>query len=591
MKPTYDKSVSTEKRKQNGIFYSPQNIVKYIVSRVLDNYFNLDFTFEKLQKIKILDPACGDGIFLVESYFYLINVYKNHFSDSKNSEKFIIENNLFGVDIDNFAVKMTKKNLFENSNYFCENIMCGNSLISDKATSENAFVWKEEFKEIIQCGGFDIIVGNPPYVSTKVINEIEKKYFVENYKTAVGQFDLYGLFIEKSIKLLHKNSKFGFITSNTYLSNKDFLELRKYLFENVTINEITNLGETVFTDAKIDVAILLFTNSYTENNKIKITLNSIDFERNKFHLISQNRFNSEKNNYEIKLNSKEDDFELIDKIFENKTELSEILDLPRGIEIGSNSEKISTNYQLDFYKLLVGKDISKYNINFAKRHIKFENNKSVFKDLEIYEQPKILIQRIRNLSLKTRIVATLDEDNYLCTNTLRIGILKNKNFNLKYILAILNSNLINWIFSKYFVNKDIYAYQLDRLPICEISSEKQQVFVDLVTEILTINKELNKNKQKFINRIEANYKIERNTKILNFNELYFSELNEELKKQKVTLSLKQQDELEEYFDENKTKLNTEIENVKKIEQQIDKLIYEIYNLTKEEIEIIENAKK
>ena len=161
--------------------------------------------------------------------------------------------------------------------------------------------------------------------------------------------------------------------------------------------------------------------------------------------------------------------------------------LPRGIEIGSNSDKISKNEKLD--KIIFGKSISKYKISFKENYISYENDKSVFKALEIYKQPKILIQRIRNLTLKQRIIATYDDEGYLCTNTLRIGNLFNDDFDLKYILACLNSTTINFLFLKFFLNKDIYSYQLQLIPIVNVPKERQKLFSDKVDKILTLKQE------------------------------------------------------------------------------------------------------
>ena len=134
-----------------------------------------------------------------------------------------------------------------------------------------------------------------------------------------------------------------------------------------------------------------------------------------------------------------------------------------------------------------------------------------------------------NLSLKNRIIATLDEENYLCTNTLRIGLLKNANYSLEFILALLNSKLINYIFLKLFLNKDIYAYQLEKTPIVAF---KDDTF------------------QKQISQVEK-----------------FS---------KSLLDLNKEGEI----DQNK---------IKHAVNKIDELVYELYELSKEEIQIIESA--
>ncbi|RRQ44966.1 Eco57I restriction-modification methylase domain-containing protein, partial [Chryseobacterium sp. SC28] len=374
-------------------------------------------------------------------------------------------------------------------------------------------------------GYFDIVIGNPPYVSVKKISIEDKLIFSKTYKTAVGQFDLYGLFIEKSIDFLKLKGVLSFITSNTFLNNKDFSTLREYLLNNTNIHTIVNLDESIFETAQVDVAITNLTKGVSlDDNVIKISRCKNDFINRIYDLIKQQKYNVKQNQFEFKLNCTEKDFKIIEKICDNKTLLSSIMELPRGIEIGSNSDLICDKNIQNTQKLLVGKDISRYTIEFRNRFIEFDNtNKSVYKDISIYKSNKILIQRIRNLSLKQRLVCCFDDNNYLCTNTLRIGIIKNEDFLIKFILGILNSKTINYLFLKYFLNKDIYAYQLEQIPIPAINKEKQQPIISLVEKVL-------------------------NSK-----------------------------------NQNPKSDTTEIE------YEIDKLVYELYGLTDEEIAIIENT--
>lgn len=356
---------------------------------------------------------------------------------------------------------------------------------------ENAFEWRFEFPEVLNDEGtyigFDVIIGNPPYLSTKDISLKQKQFFKDTFSTAIGQFDLYGIFIENSYYILKDDGLLSFITSSTFINNKDFKVFRKFLLEKTEINTILNLGETVFDEASLDVAVIEFKKKNNISNKIKIGRDRINFDKKDYTFLEQEYFINEENNYEFKINCSKIDFEIINKINEKNIPLSKILKLPRGIEIGSNSDKINSNSALE--KIIFGKSIQKYKILFSENYIDFEKDKSVFKDLEIYKQPKLLIQRIRNLTLKQRIIATYDDEGYLCTNTLRIGNLIDNNFDLKYILACLNSSLINFLFLKFFLNKDIYSYQLQLIPIVNISMESQKKFIDKVDVILSTKQE------------------------------------------------------------------------------------------------------
>lgn len=529
----------SEVRKAGGVYYTPQYIVDYIVKNTIGKLIE-NKTPKEVSKIKITDPACGSGSFLIGVYQFLLNWHKDFYTENgkvskgnKNNpltptgelttaeKKRILLNNIYGVDLDSNAVEVTKLSLLlkcmegetketieAQAKLFHDrilptldnNIKSGNSLIDlDYYDNEidfgeerkvKPFSWQKAFPEVFKQGGFDCVIGNPPYLSVKEIPTELKNYFIQNYQVATGQFDLYTLFIEKSFELLTANGVFGMITSNTFLANKDCIKLRNILLEKHQITEIINLGETVFKDANLDVAILIAAKKKS-NLKTKIIINDTNFKNGYFHLIDQEYW-KRKEEYSFTINITEENYDLLDKLFSGKYPLRHFLDLPRGIEVGSNSDLISTTKTNGSLPILFGKNIKQYQTNFTNHYIQFDyNNKSNFKDISIYQQDKILIQRIRNLSLKQRIVSTLDADNFVCTNTLRIGIPKEKTTNLKFLLGILNSKLINWIFLKQFMNKDIYAYQLEQIPIPKNISYKQETeIIKLVDQLLSLNKEL-----------------------------------------------------------------------------------------------------
>lgn len=215
----------------------------------------------------------------------------------------------------------------------------------------------------------------------------------------------------------------------------------------------------------------------------------------------------------------------------------------------------------------------------------YEDNLSVFKPLEIYENEKILIQRIRNLSLKKRIVATYDNEKYLCTNTLRIGYLKNESFNLKFILSILNSNLINFIFLKRFLNKDIYSFQLQQIPIPKISSSQQQPFIEKAEKMLALNAELSEKSDLFLRLLSSKYQIDKlPRKIQKFRELDFAELLKSLKLSKLPLA--EQADLMQYFEQNKSTILALQSQIDQTDREIDEMVFDLYGLNEEERKIV-----
>ncbi|TAD95433.1 MAG: hypothetical protein EAZ97_15470, partial [Bacteroidetes bacterium] len=240
----YENSLDSAFRKQEGIFYSSEIVAQYLVNQAVGEYLleskNL---FEDLQKITILDPSCGAGVFLLTTFDYLLQFYQKHFpkfSDLESIKKHIIENNLFAVDLDIQAVEIAKKQLFEKSNYFSNNIKRGNSLIDDPKITEWAFDWKKQFPNI--KNGFDIVIGNPPYVRADLDDaqyQKERKWITEHYEFLYEKWDLMTAFYERALKfLLKKEGAFSFISSNAINTSKYAEKLQKWMCENFDIKSI-----------------------------------------------------------------------------------------------------------------------------------------------------------------------------------------------------------------------------------------------------------------------------------------------------------------------------------------------------------------
>jgi len=252
------------KRKKEGIYYTPEYITKYIVEQAVggwlqnrkeelgfntlpelseEDYKTIKITKAKLkanskievhikfwgsyreilQNIKILDPACGSGAFLIQAFDYLYKegqLVNDELAKLKKGQrqifdldKHILTNNIYGIDLNEESVEITKLSLWlktANKNKeltaLDENIKCGNSIIDDPVIAENkAFNWNEEFREILVAGGFDVIIGNPPYINVELVSKDFKKYYSSRYKTFFKRFDTFGIFIESGIDLLKKN--------------------------------------------------------------------------------------------------------------------------------------------------------------------------------------------------------------------------------------------------------------------------------------------------------------------------------------------------------------------------------------------------
>jgi len=263
-------------RKEQGIYYTPTYIVDYIVKNTLGELLK-DKKIDA-EKIRVLDPACGSGSFLIKAYDVLNEYYAKHdknYSQTQmdfetglpyTSRVKILKNNIFGVDLDRQAVEIAQLNLLlkiaekgQRLPLLQENIKCGNSLIDDPAIAgDKAFKWEEEFPEVMKEGGFDIVIGNPPYVDIKQLDPKIVKYLFKNYNTVENRMNLYSTFVEKSLSLLKEGGYFGFIIPNSILYNESYTKIRKLLLVNTNLKKIVRLPDDVFGGVKIETVILIY---------------------------------------------------------------------------------------------------------------------------------------------------------------------------------------------------------------------------------------------------------------------------------------------------------------------------------------------
>jgi len=307
-----------EVKKAGGVYYTPQYIVEYIVKNTVGKLV-AGKTPEEIAHTKILDPACGSGSFLIGAYSYLLRYHLDWYVRNKpkkhkeavflakadewylttTEKKRILLDNIFGVDIDPQAVEVTKMSLLlkvlehesresidQQAKLGLEgvlpnledNIKCGNSLIgpdfyeTQQATlfSEeemrrvNVFDWEDErkgFGTIMKCGGFDCVIGNPPYLRIQGLQEYygdQIDYFIKNYQSAVKRFDLYLLFTEKGFKLLSGDGYLGFICPHKFLNSDFGSGLREFFIDNLAIKSFVSFGNNlIFNKASTYTGILL----------------------------------------------------------------------------------------------------------------------------------------------------------------------------------------------------------------------------------------------------------------------------------------------------------------------------------------------
>lgn len=614
----FDKTKS--KRKKDGVFYTPEYITRYIVENTLGKMCQekreelkiIDIssptnpkkltkleqqTKENLQEyknwllnLKILDPACGSGAFLNQALEYLINEHKNLQNDlalmgdlfaSYMVEEEILEHNLYGVDINEDAVEIAKLSLWLRTakrgrplTKLVDKIKCGNSLIDDKSVVPNAFVWQEEFKEVFEQGGFDVVIGNPPYVVTKK----------EDYKNYIWNTDLYLMFFELCLKknILNEKYIFSFITPKFFLVNKTNKDFREYLLTKVNLYKLV---ETSPFEDVVSENIISFISSEKEISKEISIFNDIKSEIKYINSVDK-KYCLSNENFEILTFLTKKQIELLNKISFNTINLSKISSSKRGMEIGKK-DLFQDEAKIE---CLIGQDVQKYSILLTDSKVN-SSNKEYLRLKDFFNNKLIYLRRVSPIL----IASIFDKDIAFNKNIYGISIIDS--FDIKYILVLINSKLLDFYYKTKFSTKkedvfpEIQTYLFNQLPIKEISLKEQEPFIQKADLMLELNKRLQELKQNFINELNLE-KVP--TKLQKFEELDFDDFVKEYAKAK---KLKFADKLEERnfknewqrLFENDKKEVLEIQNQINItDKEIDQMVYKLYDLTPDEIKIVEN---
>lgn len=677
------------RRKKDGVFYTPKYITKYIVDNTIGklcfekkaelNIIEEDFFTDKkrtnktkqplleklttyrnwLLQLTVCDPACGSGAFLNQALDFLITEHRyidelqaKLFGDAmilSDVEKSILENNLFGVDLNEESVEIAKLSLWLRTaqpnrklNDLNSNIKCGNSLIDDVAVAgDKAFIWQTAFPKVFEKGGFDVIIGNPPYVRVQNLNHNEIDYFKSHKITAFKRVDISTLFFELSFTILKPLGILGFITSNQFQSTEYGSEIRKFIKSQFRIKSIIDFGDLpVFEGALTYVSIYCFEKNSPEDfnyRKIKslddninigksLNIGLVRLEEDKWIFTNDSealllkKLNTDCNlgkygNAWAGLFTGKDDVLMFDVESLDSSGIEKELFLPvlraedmnrngyvkaskyviypykeeNGKTVVLSEEDLKKNYPIGYKYLIENKELLQSRKDSRKT---FQERKdwyalTRFGTRRVFKQQKLVSPgEVKGHKFSIDVSGS----GFSCARVFAITV--NDKINIKELMIILNSKL-----SKFYLQRNsslkaggYYSYSsnvLNSFPICKnIPKEVNQI----AESIILFQNEFNELIQKFQRTIQRKFELEDLPKKLQeWYRLSYPEFIKELAKKKVKLSLSQEAEWEDYFIEESKKALELKATIDATDKAIDAMVYELYGLSEEEIAIVENS--
>ncbi|MCI0621405.1 MAG: N-6 DNA methylase [Acidobacteria bacterium] len=469
-----------EVKKAGGIYYTPAYIVDYNVQQTVGKLCE-GKTPKQIAKLRILDPACGSGSFLIGAYGYLLNYHRDWYvkngAEQHRKELFqavsgewrltteekkrILVNNIYGVDIDDQAVEVTKLSLLlkvlegesdetlkRQLTFVREralpdlgrNIKCGNSLIGtdyfdgqllpdeEAMRRINPFDWKAGFPGIMKAGGFDAVIGNPPYGFHQIHKADVKDYFKDHFTASHGSFEHYFLFYEASLKLLRRSGIHGFIVPVTWLTIPSAHSLRKFILENFAIHEVAWLPELVFANAQVNTLISVIARTAPGKVRVKI-YDSLGFQKPPIDEFTTDQSRFIKAGYIIRIFEKESDAKLMEKIVAVGVPLDSLArpcsgynpyEVGKGERPGGGPHDKRTVEEKPYHSTkekgklwkqeIVGRDLGRYSLRITgKRWIKYGPWLAAPRDPGNFTGKRILVQEITG-GKERRIIASYYTD-------------------------------------------------------------------------------------------------------------------------------------------------------------------------------------
>ena len=569
-----------EVKKAGGVYYTPTYVVDYIVQNTVGHLLESK-TPRQAAKLRILDPACGSGSFLLGAYEHLLKWHHDFYTKHDAAKwakgpkpvlvqvgpgnwkltiaerKRILLDNIFGVDIDSQAVETTKLSLLlkvlEGETQqslqpvlrlfheralpdLGDNIKCGNSLIGpdfyqqqqmlllgdEEKLRVNVFDWGGEdgFAEIMSAGGFDAVIGNPPYGFHQIHSDYVKEYFKSHYASSIGSFEHYFLFYEASLKLLRKGGYHGFIVPVTWLTIPSAASLRKVVLDNFALERIAWLPELVFKNAQVNTLVSIIRKDKPSLTKILISdENDPALGKGTSREIEQANFMAAGHIIHIFETTTETD--LLERIDSRSVPLGSIAHPCSGYnpyEVGKGQAPNGKPHTLETVESrpyhsetqrgkewkpeAVGRDLRRYTLEWPKhRFVKYGPWLAAARDPNNFIGPRLLVQEITG-GKERRIIAAFCEDELYYSRDVIPVKCDLKWPNPLFLLGIVNSWLITWRHhrrspkAKKALFPKVLVSDLSQIPVPKLSQtspadkSRHDQIVQLVEQMLTLHQRL-----------------------------------------------------------------------------------------------------
>lgn len=645
-------------RKENGIFYTPEYVTRYIVQETIEKWIEdkkeeigfsslidwrdikdkgwqtrriqeridlLTKLKNELSNIKILDPTCGSGAFLTKVFEYLYLKHNEIFKEVAELEALkkgqtttssveyfldmdrdILINNIFGIDLNKESVEITKLALWlqtANKNKplttLDENIIVGNTVIEDEELASTRRInWDVSFSDVKAKGGFDIILGNPPYIPIDILEDDTIKYYQSEYREILkNKWETSIIFMYKSSELLNENGILSMIVPVTWLTGTNYSNFRKEFFtKRVELEKLIVMPSNVFEDAYVDTCIFVAQNKKHQSNTTKYLgykypmkekLSSISISENVMDEILLEKIFEHNTN---KIFPNISTYKLYDRIkgfFEDEENFSKLGEITISTQGPVESQYKYTNIkqsETHFPYLKTGQGYRYYLDIQEKNYIDFSSKPTMFKFYT--STPRLYARRIVNR--QDRIMFSYCNEDLVVKKELNPFVVVDDRFEIKSLYAILNSKLMSYIYINFSsaALKDDYRQttltDLRELPIKILNAEEKATLNEYVTTLENNLSEFHKKRNFALALIQSNLNGKINSKLKSFYDLTNADYFKEVKRADKKLTHEKIQELNEIYINYANSLKTLREVIYEVDEMIEKYVYSLYSLTKEE---------